>query len=579
MRQIISSSLFNGASFSVDSQHSIKMIESIPNVIAVYPVYSIPAPDPLKNYIPLERNADDDETHLVISHDLTGVDQVHQEMKVFGNGVRVAVIDTGVDYSHPALGGCFGGQCKVGFGYDFVGNEYSAGNPNPIPDDDPMDNCSQSSHGTHVAGIVAANGTGITQAGFIPFQPFLGVAPQATIGAFTMSVGSAGAYTERSDMIAAQRVSEQGVYLTFSFGNAGSMGLQTCGSPSISPGAIAVASIDNLHAAQLQLFTPDNETIFYLPGTAFGGWQTTVQSIIIVNGMPNDGCTDLVKNVTGAVVLFAFSAADNCSSGVRCTRAAEAGATGCLIYNVGAILGSSTIPSASISMADGLKIVQIVGDNPLSIFTFTKSLGLASLATGGTPSSFSSLGLTGDLLFKPQISGIGGYVYSTVSSFTAQQQQSSAAYATLSGTSMATPYVAGTLALFLSHIGNPPPETVNDTCQTNCRPSFKKVLNLFQSNAIPVNIYNTNLLASAAQQGAGLVNAFQAMQATTLISPSELALNDTVRQATSYTIEIFNIGNETATYNISHSGAALATGLQAGNDVILAQPLYSADYA
>ncbi|CAF4248181.1 unnamed protein product, partial [Adineta steineri] len=65
----------------------------------------------------------------------------------------------------------------------------------------------------------------------------------------------------------------------------------------------------------------------------------------------------------------------------------------------------------------------------------------------------------------------------------------------------------------------------------------------------------------------------------TLISPSELALNDTVRQATSYTIEIFNIGNETATYNISHSGAALATGLQAGNDVILAQPLYSADYA
>ncbi|CAF1433292.1 unnamed protein product, partial [Adineta steineri] len=283
MRQIISSSLFNGASFSVDSEHSIKMIESIPNVIAVYPVYSIPAPDPLKNYIPLERNADDDETHLVISHDLTGVDQVHQEMKVFGNGVRVAVIDTGVDYSHPALGGCFGGQCKVGFGYDFVGNEYSAGNPIPIPDDDPMDNCSASSHGTHVAGIVAANGTGITQAGFIPFQPFLGVAPQATIGAFTMSVGSAGAYTERSDMIAAQRVSEQGVYLTFSFGNAGSMGLQTCGSPSISPGAIAVASIDNLHAAQLQLFTPDNETIFYLPGTAFGGWQTTVQSIIIVN--------------------------------------------------------------------------------------------------------------------------------------------------------------------------------------------------------------------------------------------------------------------------------------------------------
>ena len=64
-------------------------------------------------------------------------------------------------------------------------------------------------------------------------------------------------------------------------------------------------------------------------------------------------------------------------------------------------------------------------------------------ATGGTPSSFTAFGLTGDLLFKPQISGIGGSVYSTVSSYTAQLQRSSAAYATLSGTSMATPYVAG----------------------------------------------------------------------------------------------------------------------------------------
>ncbi|CAF5144799.1 unnamed protein product, partial [Rotaria sp. Silwood1] len=64
-------------------------------------------------------------------------------------------------------------------------------------------------------------------------------------------------------------------------------------------------------------------------------------------------------------------------------------------------------------------------------------------STGGTPSSFTSFGLTGDLLFKPQISGIGGYVYSTISSFAADKRNTSDAYATLSGTSMATPYVAG----------------------------------------------------------------------------------------------------------------------------------------
>ncbi|CAF1100029.1 unnamed protein product [Rotaria sordida] len=468
----------------------------------------------------------------------------------------VAVIDTGIDYLHPALGGCFGPQCKVAFGYDFVGDDFNQSNINPMPDEDPLDNCSTSAHGTHVAGIVAANATEMTQTGFIPFQSFLGVAPQATLGGYrifgcagdtattdvmtaaiyrafddkadiiTMSVGGAGAYTESSDAIAAQRVSEKGVYITFSFGNDGSQGLQTD--------------------------PPDT---------------------------PNDGCLSPTLNVTGAVVLYAFNNGDECGSAVRCNLAAQAGATGCLIYNVGAIAGSSTIPSGSISMADGLKIIAIVTNNPSAIFTFTNSQGLAPISTGGTPSSFTSIGLTGDLLFKPQISGIGGYVYSTISSFAAEKQRTSNAYATQSGTSMATPYVAGTLALYLAHIGNPGPETVSNGCQTNCRPSFEKVVNLFQSNAMPVNIYSTSLLASVAQQGAGLVNVFQAIQATTSVSPSQLALNDTLRQDTSYTIEVFNLGNKTAVYNIAHSGAALATGLQKGSDQLLGQPIYSADYA
>lgn len=136
-----------------------------------------------------------------------------------------------------------------------------------------------------------------------------------------------------------------------------------------------------------------------------------------------------------------------------------------------------------------------------------------------------------------------------------------------------------TLALFLAHIGNPPPATVNSECQQNCRPSFKYIVNLFQSNAMPVKIYNSNLTATTVQQGAGLVNAFQAIQATTIISPSELSLNDTVRRSMSYTIQITNLGNQTAVYTITHSGAALATGLQEGNDVLLGQPWYSADYA
>ena len=76
-----------------------------------------------------------------------------------GAGVVVAVIDTGIDYRHPALGGGFGPGFKVVGGWDFV-NE----------DDDPIDD---EGHGTHVAGTIAANATGL-----------LGVAPDATLLAY-----------------------------------------------------------------------------------------------------------------------------------------------------------------------------------------------------------------------------------------------------------------------------------------------------------------------------------------------------------------------------------------------------------
>ncbi len=68
---------------------------------------------------------------------------------------------------------------------------------------------------------------------------------------------------------------------------------------------------------------------------------------------------------------------------------------------------------------------------------------ISAQETGGTPSSFTSFGLTGDLWLKPQMSGIGGNVYSTISLNAATQQGLSRAYAIMSGTSMASPYTAG----------------------------------------------------------------------------------------------------------------------------------------
>jgi subtilisin family serine protease len=50
-------------------------------------------------------------------HIMTGVDKLHAE-GITGEGVTIAVIDSGIDYHHPALGGCFGKGCLVAYGYD-----------------------------------------------------------------------------------------------------------------------------------------------------------------------------------------------------------------------------------------------------------------------------------------------------------------------------------------------------------------------------------------------------------------------------------------------------------------------------
>lgn len=81
-------------------------------------------------------------------------------------------MDTGVDYLHPALGGCFGKSCLISYGYDLVGDKWTGLN-NPVPDDDPYDDCI--GHGTHVSGIIAAQPNKMN---------FTGVAPKAKLGMY-----------------------------------------------------------------------------------------------------------------------------------------------------------------------------------------------------------------------------------------------------------------------------------------------------------------------------------------------------------------------------------------------------------
>ncbi|CAF3806463.1 unnamed protein product, partial [Adineta steineri] len=107
LRHVISSSIFNGASFSTTTNDSIEAAQLIENAINIHPVYLVPGPRLFQNTFSSDRSINTSQ-YLINAFDLTGVNQVHSQFQNTGKGVRVAVIDTGVDYAHPALGGCFG---------------------------------------------------------------------------------------------------------------------------------------------------------------------------------------------------------------------------------------------------------------------------------------------------------------------------------------------------------------------------------------------------------------------------------------------------------------------------------------
>ncbi len=105
--------------------------------------------------IALPTDPEQDNYALYANSDSVGATYARNVLNYTGRNVVVAVVDTGIDYTHPDLGGCFGPGCKVSGGYDFADN-----------DADPMDT---NGHGTHCAGIIAAKG-GVT-----------GVAPDARL--------------------------------------------------------------------------------------------------------------------------------------------------------------------------------------------------------------------------------------------------------------------------------------------------------------------------------------------------------------------------------------------------------------
>ncbi|CAG8435480.1 9995_t:CDS:2 [Funneliformis mosseae] len=153
------------------------------------------------------------------------------------------------------------------------------------------------------------------------------------------------------------------------------------------------------------------------------------------------------------------------------------------------------------------------------------------------PSAFSSWGLTEELNIKPEISAPGQLM---LSSFPVNLSP----YVVMSGTSFSSPYIAGIAALYIESFG---------------KQSFDQLKIAFMNYAVPRKDRN-HLLAPVIIQGAGLVDAFNMLKATSFVYPPKINLNDTVHFNGSHKLNIYNSGRKEMKYKLSHIPAPSING-------------------
>ncbi|KAJ3111009.1 hypothetical protein HDU96_006055 [Phlyctochytrium bullatum] len=606
MRTVINTDIFTGASFTIPAGESTEELvaSAIPSV-NTFRVRMIKAP------APEEISPDAIDINKIVGegfHALTGVNDARTKLGLTGKGIKVAVIDSGVDYMHPALGGGFGPGFRVSYGRDLVGDEYSFTNPVIKPDNDPMDNCTRGSHGTHVAGIVGGYAYNITNPAFRPPVDWTGVAPEVEIGAYrvfgcaedftsddlvtqaillaaadgshviNLSLGGGPVFADGPDAYAAEIVGKAGHIVVASNGNSQTAGLMTNGSPAVSRGGFGVASFDN--AVQLApSVVVEGKNYPYGLGSTNGNFNfDTPYEVIAFNidaedkNILNDGLVlppPTPINATGKALLIRWGEG---SSAVRCNNAATLGAAACIIYSntatVPGILGGRIPSLATTNEAGKALLAKLKAGQPATIAVSRRD-SMVELPTGGTVSSFSSPGLDPELYIKPDLGGIGGRVFATISRNSAAVTGARYVYGTKSGTSMSSPYTAGAIALLLQARG------VDKT-------SFELARTLLMNTAKPANIFRSPLVDSVARQGAGLINVYNAITTKTLVTPSALHLNDTrYTRSTHYTLTIENLADTPVSYQVTHLPAAMATPFAPNDDAMLpiSQVPFTADYA
>lgn len=529
-------------------QEKEELLNSIPGVSRVHPerLFNLQ----LDHALPLTRIPD-------AWRQIGGMDQA-------GTGIKIAIIDSGLDSSHPGLNDpslpLLPGYPLVNQNSDrrFTSNKIIVARSytdKPASNHDADD---LSGHGTGVAMVAA----GMPTAG--QFGLITGVAPKAFLGNYkvfpdgrtgapeslilqaigdavtdgmdviNLSLGSNPAPRPRDDILVAavENAVAAGVIVIIAAGNSGP-NPNTIASPATAPNAISAGSVrnDRVFAAAIQIAGSDS--FIAIPGNGPNSPSPITGPLIDVATFDPAGlaCGPLPPgSLNSAIVLIMRG---TCTFEVKINTAQQAGASAALIFTdaarpdaINMATGAGVLPAAMVDYASGAALRQQLASGPI-----TSTLDFALLPRFISPNRLddsSSVGPSSDGGIKPDLVAVGANISTA-------QPLSKGGFIVESGTSFSAPAIAGAAALLKA-----------------ARPGLtvQQYRSLLINNSTAL-VFDSGIAAATQKAGAGKLNMLSALNATVAAFPASVsfaAKGSTVDQTR--TITLTNLGAGTNTFSL-----------------------------